>query len=144
MPEVRPGGPWMRGSVVELGSIERTYPLQPHAVRLARVVVRAVCLVLRAGDAADAALLTVSELLGNAVKAAVGSEVTLRLSWTSRRLRVEVCDASPYVPAPRKAGLSEEGGRGLWLVSEVATRWGVRREAGGKCVWAEIALADAR
>lgn len=139
----RPGGPWMRGTVRELGSVERTYPMHPNAIRLARRVVRTACHFTRAGDAGDAAALTVSELLGNAVKARAGTHVTLRLSWTTRRLRVEVCDASPHAPLLRRAELTDEGGRGLWLVSELAVRWGVQPRSSGKCVWAEIALPAA-
>jgi len=63
------------------------------------------------------------------------------VAWTPRRVRVEVSDDSSRMPVAREAGLGEEGGRGLWLVSQVAVRWGSYRQGQGKCVWAEVALA---
>jgi anti-sigma regulatory factor (Ser/Thr protein kinase) len=98
------------------------------------------CSFWRASEACDAAVLTVSELVGNSVRAAVGTEVKLRLAWTPRRLRVEVIDAAPGVPALRHAADTDEGGRGLFLISQLAVRWGVEPRGPGKCVWAEIAL----
>jgi hypothetical protein len=31
----------------------------------------------------------------------------------------------------------DEGGRGLFLVAQLAHRWGARYTAGGKVIWAE-------
>ncbi len=140
MQATRPGGPWMRGNVRETASFQATWPLHPSAVRLGRQLVRTACHRVREPDACDTAAITVSELVGNAVKAGAGSAVTLRLTWTPRRLRVEVIDACPRAPERREAEPMDEGGRGLWLVSEFAARWGVEPAGGGKRVWAEIAL----
>ena len=140
MSDVRPGGPWLRGTPVDHGSISCSFPLHPRSVRLARHAARYVCRFWRTSAAADAAELAVSELFGNAVKTGRGAEAVLRMSWTPRRLRVEVCDASAQVPVVREAAPNEEGGRGLWLVRELAVRWGTKPEPGGKCVWAEFAL----
>lgn len=143
MSDSRPGGPWQRGTVAEHGALEWVCPLHPASVRLARRLVRSVCVLVRAPDACDTAVLTVSELVGNAVKAAAGTDVTMRLAWTPRRLRVEVVDTSAGVPKVREAAGSDEGGRGLWLISQLAVRWGVEPRPTGKCVWAEIALPAA-
>ena len=143
MSESRPGGPWQRGTVTEHGAVEWTCPVHPASVRFARRMVRTMCVFWRASDACDAAVLAVSELVGNAVKATVGGEVTLRLAWTPRRLRVEVVDAAPGTPQVRQAADTDEGGRGLWLLSQLAVRWGVEPRTPGKCVWAEIALPSA-
>ena len=140
MPDVRPGSPAQRGTVAEHGAIEWTCPLHPASVRVARRLVRSMCVFWRASDACDAAVLAVSELVGNAVRAAAGTEVKLRLAWTPRRLRVEVIDAAPGVPRLRHAADTDEGGRGLFLISQLAVRWGVEPRPTGKCVWAEIAL----
>lgn len=140
MSDLRPGGPWQRGTVADRGSISCAFPLHPGSVRLARHAARYVCRFWRTAGAADAAELAVSELFGNAVKAGAGSEAVLRMSWTPRRLRVEVCDASPRPPVVREADTADEGGRGLWLVRELAVRWGTQLRPGGKCVWAEFAL----
>ena len=143
MSDRRPGGPEQRGRVAEHGAVQWTCPVHPASVRLARRMVRSMCGFWRASDACDTAVLAVSELVGNAVKAAVGTEVTLRLAWTPRRLRVEVVDASPGTPRLREAAETDEGGRGLWLISQLAVRWGVEPRTPGKCVWAEIALPAA-
>ncbi len=91
-------------------------------------------------QASDPAVLAVSELVGNVARAG-GTDLSLCLSWTPRRLRVEVCDAVPgTVTAPRQVDASKEGGRGLWLVRQSATRWGSQPTPRGKSVWAEFAL----
>ena len=137
---VRPGGPWQRGSVAELGHVECRLPVHATVVALARQLTRSVSRAWPDKDACDSVLLVLSELLGNAVKAAVGTSVWLRLSWTPRRVRIEVSDDSDAPPVARQAGVTEEGGRGLWLVSQLAVRWGSHPVGHGKCVWAEVAL----
>ncbi|MFI5657317.1 ATP-binding protein [Streptomyces sp. NPDC051684] len=61
---------------------------------------------------------------------------------TATRLRVEVTDASPTLPAVRTPSAGEESGRGLTLVVLLAGAWGTRpRETGvGKTVWFELGL----
>ncbi|MCA1713096.1 MAG: ATP-binding protein [Actinobacteria bacterium] len=122
-------------------AVQCTFPLRPSSVRLARHAVRRLCRTWRATPAADDAELAVSELFGNAVRAGAGKRATLRVSWTPRRLRVEVHDESALQPAVREAGPDDEGGRGLWLIRELAVRWGADTLPEGKCVWAEFALA---
>lgn len=98
------------------------------------------CRLWRIPEVSDPAVLAVSELVGNAARAG-GTDVRLCLSWTPRRLRVEVCDAVPgTLTAPRRVEAGKESGRGLWLVSQSATRWGSQPTPRGKCVWAEFAL----
>ncbi|GAC1444764.1 MAG: hypothetical protein NVSMB55_22230 [Mycobacteriales bacterium] len=141
MTDARPGTAAQRGqSPPGERAVQCTFPLHPSSVRLARTAVARLCGTWRAQPAADAAELAVSELFGNAVKIGDGRQATLRLAWTPRRLRVEVRDASTRQPVMREAAPDEEGGRGLWLVREVAVRWGSYPLAEGKCVWAEFAL----
>ena len=139
-PSARPGGPGQRGYVRDEGHVEAGLPADAAMVAFGRRVARDVCARWLTPDVCDPLLLVVSELLGNAVKAALGPEVTMRLSWTPRRVRVEVTDDSPADALARVADELEEGGRGLWLVEMVATRWGSHPYRDGKCVWAEIAL----
>ncbi len=140
MTVARAGGPWQRGAIVEQGHVECRLPVHATVVALARQLARSVSRAWPDKDAGDSVLLVLSELLGNAVKAAVGTSVWLRLSWTPRRVRIEVADDSSAVPVPRQAALTDEGGRGLWLVSQLAVRWGSHPVGQGKCVWAEVAL----
>ncbi|MFE6993018.1 ATP-binding protein, partial [Streptomyces pharetrae] len=43
-------------------------------------------------------------------------------------------------PRLRRAATTDEGGRGLFLVSQFADRWGTRYAAKGKVIWAEQTL----
>jgi len=139
-PQARSGGSWQRGAVEDHGAVAWRLPVKPGSVRVARRLVHLMCLSWRIPQASEPAVLAVSELVGNVARAG-GTDVRLGLSWTPRRLRVEVCDAVPGIPrAPRRVEASEEGGRGLWLVSQNATRWGSQPTPRGKCVWAEFAL----
>jgi anti-sigma regulatory factor (Ser/Thr protein kinase) len=89
----------------------------------------------------DDVRLLVSELVANSVlHAPVDSDnsLTLVLSLSERRLRVEVHDAGhgfdaslPALDAPSKSG------NGLRLVEQLADRWGVGREP-RTCVWFEV------
>ncbi|MFR9788369.1 ATP-binding protein [Streptomyces sp. MB22_4] len=86
-------------------------------------------------------LLCVSELATNAVVHGVppGRGFLLRLSYDGALVRVEVHDSGTGVPAVADAA-TDEGGRGLLLVSVVADKWGVGERAPGKAVWCEFAL----
>ena len=91
----------------------------------------------------DVQLLT-SELVTNAlVHARLGPEdrIYLKLSESPDALRVEVCDPghSDGEPRPRERP-DLRGGFGLWLVEQLASRWGVRRNT-RRCVWFEMPLA---
>ncbi|MEU8516440.1 ATP-binding protein [Kitasatospora sp. NPDC048722] len=88
---------------------------------------------------ADAVLL-VSELVGNALRH--GSEPgALVLVRAAGRLRIEVSDASPRPPLPRRPrGPDEAGGLGLFLLSRLALRWGWRPSGPGKTVWCDVRL----
>jgi anti-sigma regulatory factor (Ser/Thr protein kinase) len=92
--------------------------------------------------AADAELL-VSEMLGNALKAAREQDnigvVVLRLLANRQRLLIEVWDENPHDPQPRQVDELSERGRGFMVIEAVATRWGFRRvSARNKVVWAEL------
>ncbi|MFF7647191.1 SpoIIE family protein phosphatase [Streptomyces canus] len=85
--------------------------------------------------------LMVSELVTNAVRYA-GGPVGLRLI-RENVLVCEVSDPSNTQPRLRRAQWSDEGGRGLFLVAQLATRWGSRYGHHGKTIWAEQALHTA-
>jgi hypothetical protein len=54
----------------------------------------------------------------------------------------EVADNSSTSPRLRHARTTDEGGRGLFLVSQLSRRWGTRHTPGGKVVWSEQQLPD--
>lgn len=95
---------------------------------------------LRRWDLAEmvpTAELLVSELVTNAVRYAQG-KITLRLVLEGG-LVIEVLDESAALPRLRHPDDSDERGRGLQVVSQVAARWGARRAVSGKVVWCELA-----
>ncbi|WP_328421692.1 SpoIIE family protein phosphatase [Streptomyces sp. NBC_00443] len=79
--------------------------------------------------------LIVSELVTNAIRYAE-PPIRLRLLCDTR-LTCEVADGSSTAPRLRHARSMDEGGRGLFLVAQLAHRWGARYTAGGKIIWAE-------
>ncbi|MFB6889085.1 SpoIIE family protein phosphatase [Kitasatospora sp. NPDC056327] len=87
---------------------------------------------------ADYAELLVSELVTNALLHADAPR-RLRL-FRDRVLTVEVSDAGGQTPQLRPFAEQDEGGRGMFLVSELAQRWGSRLTRDGKVVWAELEL----
>ncbi|MFF3871761.1 SpoIIE family protein phosphatase [Streptomyces sp. NPDC001978] len=77
----------------------------------------------------------VSELVTNAVRYGTPP---LRLQLIKdRTLTCEVHDGNPLAPRMRHAKTIDEGGRGLFIVAQLAQNWGVRYSLDGKTVWAE-------
>ncbi|MEV0976518.1 SpoIIE family protein phosphatase [Streptomyces sp. NPDC049915] len=83
--------------------------------------------------------LIASELVTNVYRYA-GGPATLRLI-RERSLVCEVGDTSHTSPHLRRARTTDEGGRGLFLVAQMAERWGTRYTREGKTVWTEQPLA---
>lgn len=67
-------------------------------------------------------------------------EFTLRLRRGASSVWVEVFDSDLRLPRIRSAGETDEGGRGLYLVDQLASRWGSRPTEDGKAVWFEMAI----
>ncbi|MFF1398992.1 SpoIIE family protein phosphatase [Streptomyces sp. NPDC058287] len=92
------------------------------------------------GDHVFATELILSELITNAVR--YGEQpITVRLIC-DRYLTCEVSDASSTAPHLRRAGSLDEGGRGLFLVAQLADRWGTRYTPLGKTIWTEQLLIE--
>jgi anti-sigma regulatory factor (Ser/Thr protein kinase) len=85
--------------------------------------------------------LVVSELVTNAIRYAEGP-IRLRLI-RGRALICEVHDGGATAPHLRHPRTTDEGGRGLLLVSQVTRRWGTRFVPDGKIIWAEQPLTGA-
>ena len=82
--------------------------------------------------------LIASELVTNAIRYG-GAPIGLRL-LRDRTLICEVSDGSSTSPRMRRARTTDEGGRGLFLVAQLAKRWGTRYTPTGKVIWTEQPL----
>ncbi|NBM17610.1 SpoIIE family protein phosphatase [Streptomyces sp. GC420] len=82
--------------------------------------------------------LIVSELVTNAMRHG-SAPIHLRL-LRDQALICEVSDGSSTSPRLRRACTTDEGGRGLFLVAQLAERWGTRYTPGGKVIWTEQTL----
>lgn len=95
---------------------------------------------------AFSAELILSELITNAIR--YGTEpIGVRLLRTvpisgsaTGTLILEVSDSSSTSPRLRRANVTDEGGRGLFLVAQFAERWGTRYTPTGKVIWTEQPL----
>jgi serine phosphatase RsbU (regulator of sigma subunit)/anti-sigma regulatory factor (Ser/Thr protein kinase) len=114
------------------------YRADPAAVQEARSAAVAQLLEWGLDDLTFATELVVSELVTNAVRHA-GGPITLRLI-RDRVLLCEVTDPSSTQPRLRRAQSTDEGGRGLFLVAQLTTRWGSRYGPTGKTIWTEQVL----
>ena len=124
----------------------------PSAVPWARRVLRQALSEWELDGLCDTALLLVSELVTNAVKATGGRGpgqergwrdlIGLTLEITDTCLLMEVWDADPHPPVLRDADLAAEGGRGLLIVETLSSKWGQEPAAGGKTVWCELELPE--
>jgi anti-sigma regulatory factor (Ser/Thr protein kinase) len=119
--------------------VELTLPGVPASVPAARRFVRDTLATWGLDLLVDAAALVVSELATNAVLHA-RSELTVRLlKDEGGSLRLEVLDRSPRQVAPRHHSAGSATGRGLSIVRDLASDWGVDERAGGKTVWVQLA-----
>ncbi|MFD5200895.1 SpoIIE family protein phosphatase [Streptomyces sp. NPDC058375] len=91
-------------------------------------------------DTVEATELIVSELVTNAVRYGT-PPLRLRLLLDST-LTCEVHDGSTAAPHLRHARTVDEGGRGLFIVSRLASHWGARHGPDGKVLWTEQDLSE--
>jgi serine phosphatase RsbU (regulator of sigma subunit)/PAS domain-containing protein/anti-sigma regulatory factor (Ser/Thr protein kinase) len=82
--------------------------------------------------------LILSELVTNAIRYG-GDSIHVRV-LRNHSLICEVFDSSSTSPHLRYAAMTDEGGRGLFLVAQLAERWGTRYTPAGKVIWAEQPL----
>ncbi|WP_277439900.1 SpoIIE family protein phosphatase [Streptomyces sp. SPB162] len=119
------------------------WTLEPHPASVARAREHARERLVSWGldELVDTTELLVSELVTNALRHGDG-DIRLRL-LRDRTLVCEVWDGALVQPRRRRARDTDEGGRGLQLVSLLSESWGSRRTHRGKTVWFELALPGA-
>jgi anti-sigma regulatory factor (Ser/Thr protein kinase) len=87
--------------------------------------------------------LLVSELVANAIKhGGADASILLSVEQVGTTLHVAVEDAGPhFTPAPTERPAADAtSGRGLYLLTALADRWGVERRHGNRA-WFELDLA---
>ena len=95
-------------------------------------------------DAVDGAALVLSELVTHALGAAGDSAtVTVGAELHDDSLRLWVLDRSPAVPAQRGSGIAAGQARGLVIVGQLASRWGVEPHGDGLRSYADVPLTPA-
>ena len=106
-----------------------------QARRLAREQLQALC----PSDTLDTIALLVTELATNAV---LHARTPFQLSLESRPGHVRICveDQSTDRPAVRRYDSDAVTGRGLALVEQLASSWGVDTTPTGKVVWCEVPI----
>ncbi|MFI9075482.1 SpoIIE family protein phosphatase [Streptomyces sioyaensis] len=113
-------------------------PPDPSAVAHVRATAVRKLIEWGLADAAFTAELILSELVTNSIRYAAGPIRVRLIRDTS--LICEVSDRSSTSPHLRQAATTDEGGRGLFLVAQLAERWGTRYTTSGKVIWTEQAL----
>ncbi|MCX5377330.1 SpoIIE family protein phosphatase [Streptomyces sp. NBC_00091] len=89
----------------------------------------------------DSAELMVSEMVTNVLVHTDGDALLVAEAvgeLGTRRLRVEVADASDELPHKRHPGEMASSGRGVLLMEMLADTWGVDPRGAGKSIWFEL------
>lgn len=115
-------------------------PVDPALVAQVRTLANSQLTAWQLDDLAFTTELIISELVTNAIRHARGP-LAVRLVH-AQILICEVSDGSLSAPHLRRARATDEGGRGLLLVAQLASRWGTRYGRDGKTIWAEQPLPD--
>ena len=139
---LRPARAAMTPAAVVLGTL--TVPGRPEHVSRTRAFVAGLAgRTTLGGDTADTAALLTSELVTNAVlhtsSGAARGTVTVVVIDVPDGLMVEVIDdgspdGGPEVQGDRYAAQ----GHGLFLVEQLAARWGYHRDVAGTTVWFQL------
>lgn len=116
----------------------RLFPRRRTSVRASRDFVVAAPMKWQLTALADDIQLCVSELATNALLHGVppGREFAVRLDLTDDFVRLEVRDSGDGRPVIQDADEGSYSGRGLYLVRELASDFGVDHHPVGKTVWA--------
>jgi anti-sigma regulatory factor (Ser/Thr protein kinase) len=119
------------------GEFRKRFPNDVLAPALARSALATTVIGIPV-DAFDTAALLTSELVTNSVRHSGSDWVEVAITLGIDVLRIEVSDQNRQTIRPRTPAV--DGGWGLTLVGELATRWGIERQRGGKTIWIEFDL----
>ena len=113
-------------------------PSQPESAAAARAFVG---FKMRSwGFQSEDVILVASELVANAIQHA-RTPISVSLGLEDHLVTVKVADASPDQPTIRRSLELQRGGRGLPIVENLSTSWGIEELPHGKCVWAVVGVS---
>jgi anti-sigma regulatory factor (Ser/Thr protein kinase) len=132
----------MSAATTPLITWSRTFPAAAPQVREARQFLTTV---MDDHPAVADALVCLSELVTNAIvhsrSRQPGGQFTVRVHRHSQGLRVEVCDQGGLWHPPGQTIEDGEHGRGLLIVSQLASRWGCEGHSQhGWTVWFDVEI----
>ena len=116
---------------------EVTLPGATSSVPTARHFVESILTAWGQPEHGWTAALLISELSANCALHA-RTDFTVRVELADDAVRLAVTDGSRRSPAVRDYGTEATTGRGLRMVGQLATQWGVDLHEDGKTVWALI------
>jgi len=140
---------WARGIRVKLRiveAIELSLPPAPTAPTQARSEVTARLASLVGARSLEDVRLLVTELITNALrhgKLRTGDRVSVKASVDGDVVRIEVHDPGRDGDVAQRPPGPRGGGYGLYLVEQLAKRWGVDRDD-GTLVWCELSSGAGR
>lgn len=128
---------------------QTTLPAEPQSAACVRGFTRGVLSQWGLPDLAADAVLAVSELAGNAIRAGQTCqrpEILIRLSLGKGLVFIHAGDHNPGLAqaAPARPTRDSEHGRGLPIVQALANELGWCQEPGWKIVWAAVPIPPAR
>jgi anti-sigma regulatory factor (Ser/Thr protein kinase) len=112
-------------------------PPEPRSATRARQLTREQLAAFCPEEAIEIAALLVTELVSNAVLHA-RTDIVLMVDVAPGRVILRVRDGSDVTPVQRGYGMEAATGRGIALVEQLASAWGVDRCEDGKEVWCRI------
>ncbi len=112
-------------------------PPEPRSATRARQLTRGQLAASCPEEAVEVAALLVTELVSNAVLHAQ-TNIVLVVEVAPGRVVLRVRDGSDATPVQRGYGTDAATGRGIALVDQLASAWGVDRCEEGKEVWCQI------
>jgi anti-sigma regulatory factor (Ser/Thr protein kinase) len=116
-------------------------PPEPSSATRARALARERLEESCSSDTLDTVALLVTELVTNAI---LHARTPLLLTLEPRPGSVRICveDESDEQPALRHYESDAVTGRGLAMVEQLASSWGVDATPSGKAVWCEVPLGE--
>ena len=125
-----------------MSKAEVTLPAAISSVPTARHFVESILSAWGLGALSWNSILIVSELAANAALHAHGDSFSIRVEADGGTVRLEVVDSSLRLPQQRSYSEDATTGRGLRLVAELSSEWGVIPSGVGKTVWAVLRESD--